>query len=373
MSVKKVCGITAINTPNYGTVLQAYALQEAVRELGYDYTLLNYYNKEQELKFTFLGSTQYMNWKYKIAKKILYPIRRYQLNKILSFQDKYIHLSERIKGYEGLKRCSQNYDVFITGSDQVWNNQEINHFDNAYFLKFAEGKRKISYAASFGKTYPALSYADIEFYKENIPRIDFIGVREKSGAEIVDVITGCDSVWVCDPVFLIKRNRWIEISKKPAVKGYILVYLVGNAINFDVNNRIIKIAKKIAKEKGLKVIVVRIGLASILYGTLKIPTVTEWIGLIDNAELVLSNSFHGSAFASILHTPFYAFVKGDKNNKMNTRLYDMLFYFGLDDRLIDLNEEKEFLINSPDFKHSDEQIMKFRKSSLDFLSKAVEG
>jgi len=368
----KVAAITPINTPNYGPVLQAFALQEAVKSLGHEYAVLNYYNKEQELKFSFWGSTSYMDWKYKIAKKVLFPIRKYQLCQILSFQNSYINLSKRIKKRSELDDVRKQYDIFITGSDQVWNNQEINHFDDAYFLAFARDKTKIAYAASFGKTYPMLTADDIEFYKNNMPYVDHISVREKTGAEIVNKICGRNTVQVCDPVFLLTKEDWTKYCQAPKQHGYILVYLVGDGINFDINKQIVERAKKAAKQHGKKVIVVGIGLASVLYGAHKTPTVQKWLGLIDHADLLMTNSFHGTAFAVILETPFYSFVRGSADNRMNTRLYDLLSYLGLGDRLHDMQSSVQENLLRIDFEKCRGKISEFRQHSINFISSAID-
>lgn len=369
---KKVCCITPINTPNYGTVLQAFALQEAVKSLGCEYSVLNYYSREQELKFSFWGSTRYMNWKYRVAKKVLYPLRHYQLRRILSFQNEYTNLSERYMTREALEKCESRYDAFITGSDQVWNNQEINHFDDAYFLAFAGKKTKLSYAASFGKTYQMLEEKDKVFYQKQIKYIDKISVREKSGQEIVKRIANRESQWVCDPVYLLSRTQWEHYSKTPKHKGYILAYLVGDGINFDVNRKIVSLAKKLAKEQKVKLVVIGIGLSSVLYGGIKTPTVPEWIGLIKNADLLLTNAFHGTAFATIFGTPFYTFVRGDSNNRMNTRIFDLLDYLGLDDRIVGFNTILNLQsIENAKIETAWEKIENLKKDSYDFLKEAI--
>lgn len=374
--MKKVACITPINTPNYGTVLQAFALQEAVKKMGYDYSILNYCQKEQELKFTFFGHTKYMNLKYRIAKKVLYPIRKYQCHKILSFQNQYNQLSERYMTRQELNACKEKYDSFIVGSDQVWNNQELNHFDDSYYLAFAGDKNKIAYAASFGKTYSMLKDEDLEFYKKQIPNVDFISVREKSGSDIIKKTTGRNSKWVCDPVYLLTREEWDKYLTNPEVKGYILVYLVGGGINFDINKKIVAIANKIAKEQNLEVITVCIGLSAPMYGSVKIPTVQEWIGLIKNADLVLSNSFHGTAFSTIFKRKFYTFVRGGADNRMNARIYDLLVYLGLEERVIGFDEEKDTKImykETISFETAAKKIEAFRQQSLDFLKNSLNG
>ncbi|MBO5627760.1 MAG: polysaccharide pyruvyl transferase family protein [Aeriscardovia sp.] len=155
----KVATITLTETPNYGAVLQAYALKEYVSSLGYEYTLLNYENEAQRKKFSFWGTTEFMDWKYSLYKKIQYPINCHRIKKIVSFQHEHGNLSPLVKKDE-LPAIKEQYDVFICGSDQVWNNPEVNHYDDTFFLRFAEGKNTIAYAASFGKTTDMLNERD---------------------------------------------------------------------------------------------------------------------------------------------------------------------------------------------------------------------
>lgn len=130
--MKKVCCVTLTDTPNYGAVLQAFSLKEYVSSLGYEYTLLNYENEDQRKKFSFWGTTEFMDWKYSLYKKIQYPINCHRIKKIVSFQHKYGNLSEFIRKSD-LPKIKEKYDVFICGSDQIWNNPEVNHYDENFF------------------------------------------------------------------------------------------------------------------------------------------------------------------------------------------------------------------------------------------------
>lgn len=371
MAAERVCCITVFNTPNYGTVLQGFALQTAVESLGHEYTVLNYFNKEQELKFSFWGSTEYMDIKYKIAKKVCYPLRVHQLKPILAFQNAYLHLSRRIWNKSELNAILKEQDVFITGSDQVWNNQEINHFDDTYFLAFAKNKRRVAYAASFGKTYNMLTEKDIKFYKEEISNIDYIGLREKSGQEIIQRVSNKKAQVVCDPVYLLTKEQWEKYCEDSSISRYIFVYLIGNGINLDVNKKIIEKAKKLAKKRKLKLIVVGVGLTSVLYGANKTPSVTQWLGYIKNAEMIISNSFHGTAFSTIFEKKFVSFVSGNADNRMNTRLYDLLSFLKLESRLFNIEESIDIVDEDINYMAVRDRIQMFREESFDFLKKAI--
>lgn len=371
----KVCGVTAIDTPNYGTVLQAFALKEAVESLGYQYTLLNYCNKEQKLKFTFWGKTEYMSWKYYIYKKIQYPFQRLRMKRILDFQNKNNNLSPKIKSKRQLDKICDKFDVFITGSDQVWNNQEINHFDDVYYLRFAKDKNTISYAASFGKTLDMLVDKDIEFYKANLHYVKHLSVREESGKEIIEEITGREAKWVCDPVYLLPAERYLEYAVTPKKKHYLLVYLIGNSINEEVNQVIIKEADRLGKKLHIPVLKVSRGLSSIVREkSFYIPTTNEWLGLVKNADLILTNSFHGTAFSIIFEKKFFCFVNGQANERMNTRFYGILDYLGLNDRVINIREKHNYYTKKEvDFRMVKTRLDQLRNSSMEFISNSISG
>ena len=369
--MKKIACITVIHTPNYGSVLQAYALQEACKRLGYDYEILNYKNYAQEAKFVFHGKSEYMSMAYRIAKKILAPYRFYEKRKILAFHDSMLIFSRRYEDFDELKSLCGVYDAFIVGSDQVWNNQEINHFDSAYFLSFScNCKKNISYAASFGKTIYMLSNADIDFYKINISKIGHISCREEEGCEIVENLSGRNSDLVCDPVFLLTADDWSQIAQVNNTSDYILVYLVGDGLNNDIIPATIACAKRLAKKNGLSVKIVNIGLRSMFKSFFK-PTVPEFIGLIKRARFVISNSFHGTAFSIIFQKPFFAVVKGDSNNRMNTRIYGILKHFSLEARIIDISKLASVELLPLNYLNSEDTIKNFVDYSYDWLSSAL--
>lgn len=368
----KVCCITLTETPNYGAVLQAYALKEYVSSLGHEYTLLNFENEAQRLKFSFLGKTEFMDWKYSLYKKVQYPINIHRIKKIVSFQHEHGNLSSLVKR-EDLPKIKEQYDAFICGSDQVWNNPEVNHYDDTFFLRFAEGKNTIAYAASFGKTEDMLSERDRQLYSDNIGRIRHISVREFSGIGLVKTYGDKDATWVCDPVFLLSRDEWNKVAIVPKDKGYILVYLIGNAVNQECNRKIMREARALGKRLNLPLVKISRGLSSMLSeGSFSFPTTPEWLGLLANAELLITNSFHGVSFASIFNTNFFCFVDGAENNKMNTRIYSILKKLALEDRLVSVeNPGRYYEKGSIDYTKPNEMMLQFIEESKIFIKESL--
>ena len=368
----KVCCITLTETPNYGAVLQAYALKEYVSSLGHEYTLLNYENKAQRLKFSFWGKTEFMDWKYSLYKKVQYPINLYRIKKIVTFQHEKGNLSPLVKRGD-LPKIKKQYDAFICGSDQVWNNPEVNHYDDTFFLRFAEGKNTIAYAASFGKTEDMLTDRDRDIYRDNIGRIRHISVRENSGIGLVKTYGHKDAVWVCDPVFLLSKEEWRKAAIAPKKRGYILVYLIGNAVNQECNRKIMKEANALGRKMNLPLVKISRGLSSMLSeGSFSFPTTPEWLGLIANADLLITNSFHGVSFASIFNKDFFCFVDGAENNKMNTRIYSILKKLALEDRLVGVDNPGCFYEKGAiDYTKPNEMMSQFIEESKKFIRESL--
>lgn len=368
----KVCCITLTETPNYGAVLQAYALKEYVSSLGHEYTLLNYENEAQRLKFSFWGKTEFMDWKYSLYKKIQYPINLHRIKKIVTFQHEHGNLSPLVRRSE-LPAIKEQYDAFFCGSDQVWNNPEVNHYDDTFFLRFAEGKNTIAYAASFGKTDDMLSERDRKLYQDNIGRIKHISVRENTGVGLVKKYGDKEATWVCDPVFLLSSEEWNKVAAKPKRMGYILVYLIGNAVNQECNRKIMKEAKKLGKRLNLPLVKISRGLSSMISeGSFAFPTTPEWLGLIANADVLVTNSFHGASFASIFNRNFLCFVDGAENNKMNTRIYSILKRLSLEDRLVSVANPGNYYDKiETDYSKANVQMAEFIEESKDFIKKSL--
>lgn len=370
--IMKVCCITLTETPNYGAVLQAYALKEYVSSLGHEYTLLNYENEAQRLKFSFWGKTEFMDWKYCLYKKIQYPINVHRIKKIVTFQHEHGNLSPIVRRKD-LPQIKKQYDAFFCGSDQVWNNPEVNHYDDTFFLRFAEGKNTIAYAASFGKTEDMLTERDRRLYRDNIGRIRHISVRENSGVGLVKTYGQKDATWVCDPVFLLNKDEWNKVAVAPKKNGYILVYLIGNAVNQECNRKIMKEARALGKRMNLPLVKISRGLSSMLSeGSFAFPTTPEWLGLIANAELFITNSFHGVSFAAIYNKNFFCFVDGAENNKMNTRIYSILKKLALEDRLVSVqNPGNYYKKDSIDFSKTNELMTSFIDESKAFIIESL--
>ena len=372
MKNRKVGIITLHRVVNYGSVLQTYALQEKIKELGYEPETIDYY-PERLTKLGMLKRIKNKGEKYKknffirnIARIIIFPSYIIRFKTFFSFLDKYINMSKKTyKDEDSINKEKFDYDIYCTGSDQVWNSGWNEKIDHPYFLTFApDNKRKIAYAASFGKK--ELNNDEIEETRNMLKRYNAISVREKSGVNIVNSL-GIDNVTnVVDPTLLLSGNEWRKISSdKYKGKKYILVY------NLNRNKKIDNYAKKLSEKTGLKIVYLSYQLEE-FYKKGKMvcnPNVEDFISLIDNASYVISDSFHATAFSLNLNTQFIIVYPG----KYSTRLQSILELLNLENRVAKDENDMSIIKNNIEYEKVNHNMDKMRYESLNWLNKALEG
>lgn len=272
-----------------------------------------------------------------------------------------------------LQKLNDYYDVFVTGSDQVWN---PNTFRSAFFLDFVkETKTKVAYAASMAVN--SLSAQQKRKIFPLVSRLDFISVREKKAMDILSGnIPEKEVRMVLDPVFLLYRNEWDLIVKSPLKeKKYIYTYFLGER-KFNIN-----LAKRIAEQLQIPIATVpyiyrRYNGYDHNFGEIEIYDTgpDEFVGLIKDAQIVLTDSFHAVVFSIIYHKNFWVFDRDRENdiNSMNSRLTFLLEEFGLSDRRITRKEQLNMDFKRPIRYNEVEYLLeKKRKCSLEYLFKAV--
>lgn len=339
----KIKTITCHRVYNYGASLQAYALQHYLEKLGHDVEIIDYWPEQFHRRYNLWYIPR--NSKYrKIVDKL--PFLRYPLgllknkgklktwgrkNAFIEFENKYLHItSTRYLTSDELKSDPPNADIYITGSDQVWNTDMENGRYPAYYLDFGRKEiKRVSYAASFG--IPVVNDEYKDFVTNELKKIDQISVREKSGLKILDSLGIRGGVSVVDPVFLLSNNEWNKLSNYAADyglqrNGYILVY---DFLHND--TRIYDIASKLSKYKKLPIVSIN-DYSWIKYADKNINCAgpTEFLKLIQNASSVVCNSFHATAFSVLFSKEFYVYpLIGQRNS---SRMKDFLFDIGLSDR-----------------------------------------
>ena len=346
---------------NYGAVLQCYATQEFLRSKGYEVEVINY--RPQYL----LDPYRLFNRRRVISKNPIWLLKSL-IVEILMFSNRY----KRFRGFEGFinkhlkigkvvtrEDLPSNCDVYIIGSDQVWNSKITKGFDPTYFADFAfeKGQKKyISYAASMEAS--VLNQEQREFYSKKLGTFDEISVREHQLQKLLQPLTTKRITHVLDPTLMVPSHVWDNLSSnKPNVDKYVVVYQVA------CNENTLRIATHLAKQIGAKVKVLVAWLEfKPMEGTNQIATPEDFVDTIRNAACVVTTSFHGTAFSIIFRRPFYTIKL---NEGWDTRSSSLLDSLGLSDRLIEVSESPIF--TSIDYSIANNKLEKLQLESQNFL------
>jgi len=350
---------------NYGAVLQCYALQETLKSMGHEVEVIDYlpdFLTASYRRFSlnrFLSKNPFALIKKTIREFWLLDIRIKRYAAFNNFICSRLYLSKRVNG----KSIPQDYDIYIMGSDQIWNPRITKGFDLVYFggFQFAKGKRKyISYAASMG--FQELSDSDKRFCASALQNFDSISVREFQTASLLQPLISKKIETVIDPTLLVDVKIWEAMAVAPRIgKKYVLVYQIG------VDHDIIRLAKKIAKE--INAVVVEVMAWAYPRKSryrMQCATPEEFLGWVKYASCIVTTSFHGTAFSVIFNRPFYN-VTGDRND---VRSRSLLKSLGLENRIITKNSSSAF--SEIDYNDANRKIYSLQSKSKNFIKKAVE-
>lgn len=359
--MEKVGIVTWHYIGNFGSALQAYALQTVIRDFGYEVKIIDY---RKGAKCSFLKRCHRYLKSMLISQNRKNPLFK-RKEKFFAFYRDLLNLSETYSSQEELEKKANNFDIYICGSDQIWS---PNLLDPVYLLNFVADKKKISYAPSV--VIDNFSKEDEQLFKKFIPTINFISVREEKGAQIVKKITGVNPHVVMDPTFLLQPDQWsvIEVDNEIA-PPYILSYFLGN----NPDHR--KWVKYLQEKLGYKILSLPFNNIDKNFGEICDYDAgpREFIGLIKNASIVCTDSFHGVALSIIFKKNFYAFNRFDAHDPLcqNDRILNILEKLGLMDRLIHKIEEVN--IDDPHINYQPVAPLMFeqRRKSIEFLKNAL--
>ena len=382
----KVGIITIDKCNNFGAELQAFATQRTLQEMGYEAEIIDYlYFKNPAHKATYYSrplapqglKKQLVNWlKYRLATKVLYdvlpcmiPKQKRRNRNFSEFHQCNTRMSPTYRSIDDLYRHVKPYDVYVVGSDQVWNPYTESNLA-PYFLQFAPQKtKKISYASSFGVT-TIPNFAQQQ-YREWLSQLDAISCREDAGVKIVKELTGKEAQLTLDPTLLLNREQWLQVKgqRYQTNEDYILLYEVHPS------EYIQRMALAYASEKGLRIY--RLCVQAIgnqqNKGIVNIEDAgpADFVHLFAHATLVLTNSFHGTAFACNFGRNFHTVLS--KQNKKNSRMTSLLTTLKLMDRIV--WEEDEFpksFAQTYDVANTQVLLEQERTKSLNYLRKSID-
>lgn len=335
----KIGYITIHYGNNFGTILQTYALYEIIRHMeDIDIELIyyipdHYLNKKD-------NSIKVTSFKSLILKMVLPQINKAISRKYVHFIKKNVQVT-KLYTLEGLKNKKLDYDLLLVGSDQVWNTTYNNGIDDIYYLDFSHNiKKRVSYASSFGKT--EFNNYEKSVIRNKLKNFDYISVRENDAKLFINELGFQNVEQVLDPTLLFSMNQWKKLIKgeKKRKEKYILIYALDENIE-DISLK----ARNIANEKNLSVIMISNNLTRnrLVDRVYCYNTVSDFLNLVYNAELIITNSFHGTVFSINFNKQFIVL----KKSKYNSRIESVLNLFNLSDRQIELeNIENTNLYNT---------------------------
>lgn len=312
----KICIITCQNAVNHGARLQCYALSHWLIKQGNDVEIIDYRPAcSLDEKLWYWPGLSIKEW---IKMPLYYSARKKNIERrrfFDAFSKKYLPLTRHLYfNIDDLRNNPPMADMYIAGSDQIWNTTLANGTDPAYYLDF--GPRSIlreSFAASFATE--RLKPGTESFVKENLKRFDKITVREQSALKILESL-GIVGTLQEDPVFLLSASEWDEIADGTGIgEKYVLVY------DFYFGDDVKSEAIKIAREKNLRIYGICHSNLSYADKNFVYAGPETFVSLIKNASCVISNSFHGTAFAMIYGVPFIVL---DRPDGLNIRMHDLL-------------------------------------------------
>lgn len=342
--------VTITNGYNYGNRLQNYAVQEALESVGIQaetiWKTTNVFDMEAPRYIHKLYIKRFLH--YHLTKEEDRILNFHRFNKTYIKKSRYM-IDEKVPA-----ELEASYDYFIAGSDQVWN-PYLEYCTEANFLTFTSSEKKIAISPSI-----AIDRMPEEKKREFAKWIkDFrlLSVREEKGAELIYQLNGRNAEVLCDPTLYLTAEQWRKIEKKPKIKDekYILTYFLGNCDDA-YQRRISALARKYE----LKIFELQsdenFGIAP-----------DEFLYLIDHASCMCTDSFHGTVFSLIFHTPFMVFERRDNFKTMNSRLSTLLKMFDCSYRKQEYLDEKNiFRMN---FKGVDERMRQEQNKFKEFLNR----
>ena len=366
----KVEIITRHSVPNYGSLLQSYATQKTIEKLGHEAEFINYIEyaeRYQNLASTLIKGKRWdknplTRMLYKIVQtpnyaKMYQTFEKYRRGFLKETQTMYGSMEELIKDMP-------KGDVYCSGSDQIWGKIGLNQYDPVYFLEFIKDPtiRCISYAASLGKE--KLSKELDQNLEKLLKKYETILVRENSAVDIIKNKGFNNVKQVLDPTFLLTKQEWEQlITKKPKDQKYVLVYQLHSNKEFD------RYAKEFAKKHHMKLLrltpsfyhIIRSG--KLIY----LPTQFEFLSYFANADYILTDSFHATAFSIILNKKFMDILPG----ATSTRITSILGLVGLEDRILKNYQDYTSIEKEINYEKVNKILEEEREKSITLLKEAI--
>lgn len=361
--MKKVGIVSIFRTGNYGGTLQAYALREAIRINGYGTPeMINYCCDaiKGKIDINYLKKAGLLHTIVAIVEKLLYYPR---MKKVNAFIDSYV--SGKVLRREELDALNEQYDIFLSGSDQLWN-PDIQQGDFYYLLDFVKEKdKKRSYASSFGKkVLPEIYKAQ---YRSLLSSYKYITVREETGADIVYKLLGYQPEIVLDPALLLTAEQWESRLPDRVRSGqYIFTY----RLTYSTKLTQVVVASQKVLDMPVMAVPFLLGICPKTKNYFSLSSL-EWLRGIYDSNFVITDSFHGVVFSIIFSKPFYYVITSETVKERLSRLETLLKKLGLEERLVESTQECDFQ-KSIDYNKVHEKLDVERENALKVLKEILD-
>lgn len=371
--MKKIGVITWFRYQNYGTVLQAGALQEYLKSLNTSPALI-------EIPSIVIRANKKITFNYiknKIEGKLgeKYICLRYKKDSLIKAKKfhNFIYDNFKVQPLKDNFVCICNeYDLLICGSDQIWN---PNWFNDFYFANYPEiTTPKLSYAPSIGVKH--LPQYLLGSYYNALQRFKYLSVRENTARNEIVNRLGLKCETVIDPIFLLTKEEWLSLIDKNTHtmkyddENYILCYMLGE------NRKHWKAIHRYAKKHDMKIKIIPMKLHDYFEKgeVLKDSGPLDFLRNLAKARMIMTDSFHASAFSIIFHKPFYVFERTERTTKesQNSRIYDLLEIAGLEKRLIEYNSDQINERGTIDYDFIEDKLSPIVDKSKAFLNEAIK-
>jgi len=363
----KIGIMTFPNMTSYGCTLQMYALYRAAERFGAEAEIVNYRNEYMKARRHTTAGRGKSAIKSALRVTATKALHLRQILAFRSFERRMVRYPARVTSEKArLAEAAKRYDGIICGSDQVWN-PLITDTDLSFFLDFCgPDTKRIAYAPSFGIS--EFSDEFTEMIRPELEKFHHLSVREEVGARYVESLVNKPTEIVLDPTFLLNREEWTELEKPHymANERYVFCFPVRKSA------ALIQFGLELAKKKHAALVVVegnfltqlRNRNSGIKYALDISPE--EWLYLMHHADCVVTNSFHGAAFAIHYQKDFFLECS---SAKANSRLEQLAAFCGLESRVI--RDGCDGPDTHIDYDNVEARIAPARQASLDYLKRSI--
>ncbi|HHI5045182.1 TPA: polysaccharide pyruvyl transferase family protein, partial [Vibrio parahaemolyticus] len=354
--MKKKIGIATVTTGfNYGTSLQAFSTKRLLDKIDYEPELLKVKGsivkgRDIRIKKLFVMVVRSILHKKNIFKLFVKGKKKSlsHVTKEMFFDFEEQYLSPKSMTWSSLKKIgsSQEYKAFLSGSDQVWIGTSL-YPDPLYYLEFAPKRKRIAFSPSFGCS--SVPYYNRKNIAKKISKFNAISTREESGVKLVYELTGRHSISLVDPTLMIDKHEWCDLfslNERLISHPYILVYFLDNP-----SEKARKYIRELKEQLSVEVIGIPYEFISSVSDRHVDAGPKEFLNLVYNAEYVVTDSFHGTAFSLNFNTPFSTFDRNyNKGIDQSSRITSLLDKVNMLDRFDpeEINLESlnnEYIIN----------------------------